>query len=122
MPKKKPIDTNEPHPDVPPMPARGREVVYTIVVPNCTDRVKIEHARLILHKHNVRPALIDIDDVAGVVSVKRLTTTWQGDEAEQSWQRTIQAALPGALIDVAEWTPASGFPKGELGTIEGATK
>ena len=51
----------------------------------------------------------------GIVSVPRLFTLWQGDEAEQAWQRSIQEALPGALIDVANWTPAADYPQGDMG-------
>jgi len=102
------------------VPARGREVVYTIVVPGCTDTVLIERARRELVARQVHDSLIHIDTDRGVVSVPRLFTLWQGDEAEQAWQHAIQTAIPGALIDVADWTPAPGFPKGELGETEEA--
>jgi hypothetical protein len=121
MPKKKPVDPPS-APDVPPMPARGREVVYTIVVTGCDNLVKIERARRELTARSVSASLIHIDAAAGIISVPRLHTLWQGDEAEQAWQQSIQAALPGCLIDVQDWTPAPGYPQGELGTIEGATK
>ena len=124
MPKKKPVDPSE-HYDVPPMPARGREVVYTIVVPNCDDMVKIEHARRTLISRAVRPGLIHVyppvvNDKGALITlarveVPRLFTLWQGDEAEQMWQRSIQNALPGVLIDVADWSLAPGYPHGEIG-------
>ncbi len=102
-----------PHPDVPPMPQRGREVIYTIVVPGCNDTVAIERARRELVSRQVRPALIRIDVERGVVSVPRLFTLWQGDDLERVWQQSIQKALPGALIDVADWTP--GYPQSDMG-------
>ncbi len=124
MAKKKPVDTNE-HYDVPPMPARGREVVYSIVVPNCDDMVKIEHARRELiarqvpaHLIRVYPPVVDDDGkliTTGRVEVPRLFTIWQGDAEERLWQQSIQNALPSALIDVADWTPAPGYPQGEVG-------
>lgn len=115
---------------------RSREVIYTIVVSGCTrvdtdkkgvekivpDTVKIERTRRTLHQHGVREGLIHIDAERGIVSVKRLTTVWQGDDQEQAWQRAIQTALPGCLIDVADWTPALGYPKGDIGTATGASK
>lgn len=113
MPRKK--ATDQPAPDVPPMPLRGREVVYTIVVSQCDDRVKIEAARRNLRERGIRESLIHIDAERGVVSVPRLFTLWQGDEAEQAWQRSIQNAIPHCLIDVADWTPAPGYPIGEIG-------
>jgi len=108
--------------DQPDMPARSREVVYTIIVPNCTDTVLIERARRELRQHGIREALIHINAEAGTVSVPRLCTLWQGDAAERAWQQAIQNAIPGALIDVADWTPAPGYPMGEIGTTEGAAK
>ena len=115
MPKKKPIDQIEQSaPDVPPMPQRGREVVYTIVVPNCDDRVKIGHARRTLIARHIPERKIRVEG-GNVVSVPRFVTIWQGDEAEQAWQRSIQNAIPGALIDVQDWTPAPGYPQGEIG-------
>lgn len=116
MPKKKPVDTDQGVPDVPSMPARGREVVYTIIVPNCDDTVKIERARRELIARQVSASLIHIDADTGVVSVPRLFTLWQGDEAERVWQQAIQTAIPGCLIDVSDWSYAPGFPKGDLGT------
>ena len=115
MPRKKTDPANMPPPDVPPMPKRGKEVLYSIVVPGCDDAVKIEHARRELHERHVPRSLIHIDAAAGVVNVPRLFTLWRGDEVEQAWQQSIQKALPGALIDVADWTPAPGYPQGEIG-------
>lgn len=126
MSKKKPIDMIEQSaPDVPPMPQRGREVIYTIVVPNCTDLVATSRAERELtarsipgrKMHIYPPVFNDKKELVtpGRVEVPRLVVVWQGDEAERLWQRSIQEALPGALIDVADWTPAPGYPQGEIG-------
>ena len=52
--------------------------------------------------------------------VPRLVTYWRGDEQEQSWQddlrRRMNNADPDAalIIESAEWTPAEGYPQGDL--------
>jgi len=100
-------------PDVPALP-KIREVIYTIVVPGCDDRVKIERARRVLKDLHVREAQIHIDAENGIVSCPRLYCFWRSEAVENEWQRKIKEQLPSAIIDVADWTPAPGYPKGDL--------
>lgn len=100
----------------------GRMVVYTIVVPGCDDLVEIERARRMLKQHGVREGLVHINVEHGIVSVPRLFTLWQGDAEEQAWQRAIQSAIPGCLIDVRDWEMAPGYPQGDIGTTKEASK
>lgn len=100
-------------PDVPAVPARGREVVYSILVPNLLNTVAIETARKAIIEAGCSIGLIHIGQDS--VSVPRLYTFWRGDETEQLWQSQIKAALPTAIIDVRDWTPAPGYPQGEMG-------
>ena len=90
-----------------------REVVYTIMVPGLTTRAAVEGARTALQKHQVARHLIHVN--GDVISVPRLFTLWQGDALEKAWQEAIKAAVPGAIIDVADWTPAPGYPIGNAG-------
>lgn len=116
MPRKKPVEPVS-IPDIPDIPPAGsmRWVVYTIIVPLCDGTVAIERARRALEQHKIPAHLVHIDVDRGVVSVPRLTTIWQGDEPEQTWQRQIKATIPGVLIDVADWSFALGYPKGSIG-------
>ena len=115
-PRKKPADIVAADiPDVPSSAAQ-RWVIYTIVVPNCADNVAIERARRSLNELKVPAHLIYISGTT--VSVPRLMTIWQGDQAEQTWQQSIKAALTGALIDVADWTHAIGYPQGDIGEVK----
>ena len=96
-----------------------REVIYSMMVSGLTDNVQIDHARRALEAHQVSASLIHIYpatiDHAGHISVPRLFTLWQGDDLERLWQAAIKTALPSAIIDVADWTPAPGYPIGEIG-------
>ena len=58
------------------------------------------------------------EDAHGVIEVPRLFTFWRGDAAEQAWQTTLSqvAHARGAsiAIDVQPWTPATGYPQGDV--------
>lgn len=118
MARSKPVETEAHIPEMP----QHKEVLYTILVPDCNDQVQVESAKRALSQHQISEALIFVhpastDDEGkfwpGHVSVPRLFTLWQGDEKEAEWQKAIKAALPGTLIDVADWTPAPGYPIGD---------
>ena len=116
MPKKKVTEVTQADLDAAsPKSSEKRLVLYTIMVTGLTDRIKIEHARNALHARQVPIGRMIIDAEAGVLTVSRLQTFWQGDEIESAWQRSIKDAVPNCLIDVADWTHAPGYPKGEIG-------
>lgn len=105
-------------PDVPPMP-KAREVIYTILVPQCNDLVTVDRTKRLLRYYQISERLIYVhpastDDEGtfwpGHVSVPRLFTLWQSDALEAAWQERIKAVLPDAQIWVKDWTPAPGYP------------
>ncbi len=52
--------------------------------------------------------------------IPRIVTFWRGDADEQAWQselrRKLNDADPAAalIIEAAEWTPAPGYPQGDI--------
>ena len=98
--------------NVPAIPAKGREVIYSILVPNLKGSVAIEAARKAIESAGCSVGLIHVGENS--VSVPRLYTFWRGDESERVWQAQIKAALPTAIVDVQDWTPAPGYPQGTL--------
>jgi len=54
------------------------------------------------------------------LTIPRLTTYWRGDSEEKTWQdalrKNVHEADPSAsiVIEAAEWTPAIGYPQGDL--------
>lgn len=52
--------------------------------------------------------------------IPRLVTFWRGDVEEQQWQDDLRRRLNNAdedaalIIESAEWTPAPGYPQGDL--------
>jgi hypothetical protein len=114
MPKaKRTIVTQDDIDEASPQRSERREVIYSILVTGLDDLVKLDSARRALEAHQVSAHLIHIND--STISVPRLFTLWQGDALEQLWQEAIKAAVPSAIIDVADWTPAPGYPQGEIG-------
>lgn len=88
------------------------EIVYSLIVPNLTSAVDRDNAQRELDNHGVPANLRKTDSTT--ISVPRLYTRWRGDTEEQTWQQTIKAALPSAIIDVQPWSHAPGYPKGEI--------
>ena len=81
----------------------GTYAVYTISVSPPT------HTMLDVLKQAI-PSHMAIETNAAWF-VPRLCTYWKGDTEEQAWQDTLRGKVH---IEVAEWTPAPGYPQGDL--------
>ncbi len=90
----------------------GTYAVYTISVSKSTHTVRD------VLKQAVPETAIKESGKSLIIS--RLCTFWRGDAEEQHWQaelrRKLNDADPAAalIIESAEWTPAPGYPQGNL--------
>lgn len=97
------------------------EVIYAIAITGIEDTVKQKSITDELPKHigagkmRITPAA---PNAPGRIEVPRLFTAWRGDAHEQAWQSNLMEAIKshGAsiAIDVQPWTPAVGYPQGDL--------
>ena len=90
----------------------GTYAVYTISVSKSTHTV-----RDVLKQAIPESA---IKDNGKSLVVPRLVTFWRGDVEEQAWQDELRRKLNNAddsaalIIESYEWTPAEGYPQGDL--------
>ena len=97
------------------------EVIYTISITGITklaDQDAIVKA-LPSYIGAGKMAILPVTKTApGLINVPRFFTAWRGDESEKHWQERITDAVKehGAsiAIDVQPWTPAEGYPQGDL--------
>ena len=90
----------------------GTYAVYTISVSKSTHTV-----RDVLKQAVPESA---IKESGKSLIIPRLVTFWRGDTEEQAWQDDLRRRLNNAddsaalIIESAEWTPAPGYPQGDL--------
>lgn len=90
----------------------GDEVVYSILLKN----IHIKGASDFLANNGCPRNLHQVTPGAqaekGDIAVPRLLTFWQGDAHEQAWQKKLTEHYP-AVVTVAPWSPAPGYPIGD---------
>lgn len=90
----------------------GDYAVYTISVSKSTHTV-----RDVLKQSVPETA---IKQSGNSLIIPRLVTYWRGDADEVAWQNSLRSRLRDAdesaalIIEAAEWTPAPGYPQGDL--------
>lgn len=90
----------------------GTYVVYTMSVSRDTYTVR----------HVLNQVVPDsaIKQIGESLVIPRIVTFWRGDTEERTWQEARRKAMydadPDAVLSIesAEWTPAPGYPRGDL--------
>lgn len=111
---------------------KDEEVVYTIEIIGFTDPHTartisdcLSRRQVPSHYHRIVLPIASADPEPGAVLVPRLFTRWRGDLEEETWQESLKTAKPleglEVAISVAPWSPAPGYPQGEIGEKGGAT-
>ncbi len=97
------------------------EVIYTIAITGIRTMVEQKSITDELPKHVgaaktvIFPAM---NSAPGQITIPRLFTSWRGDTAEQAWQTSLMEAVKShrasITIDVQPWSPAPGYPMGDI--------
>lgn len=105
------------------------EVIYTIEITGIKSQADLDAIAKDLPHHigAGKMVILPVTKTApGLIKVPRLFTSWRGDAPEQAWQQSVMEAVKGAAskgaaskgascaIDVQTWTPAPGYPQGDI--------
>lgn len=94
---------------------QGDEIIYTIAISGIRNAVNQRSIVELLPNH-VGSAKMII--TSGAINIPRLFTFWREDYQEQAWQQVLMEAVKGhgasIAIDVQPWTPAAGYPQGDV--------